>query len=217
MEAGRLALASRHPLASALARAAGARVPYPDVREHPGEGVSAVVKGRSLRLGSPRFCGAANEVVEGLRRRHPAASLIAFSNGAGRVEVYAMAQTLKADAARIVAGVRGRPATGSRSCPVIGRRLSPKRRPRSGSPIGMPASIRPGKIARLARSRSRRASRPHGRRRAQRRPVARCCPRLDVAGFGRRRSPRRRPTPSSLARGWRRSRPRWATPAPPAG
>ena len=39
--AGRLALGSRHPMAAALARAAGARQPLAGAREEPGQGVAA--------------------------------------------------------------------------------------------------------------------------------------------------------------------------------
>jgi P-type Cu2+ transporter len=51
--AASLARASRHPLAQAFARAAGPGAVCADVREHPGEGLSAGV----VRLGHRRFCG----------------------------------------------------------------------------------------------------------------------------------------------------------------
>ena len=51
--AASLAVASRHPLARALAAAAGPVVALPDVVEHPGLGLSA----GGMRLGSRAFCG----------------------------------------------------------------------------------------------------------------------------------------------------------------
>lgn len=104
--AGRLALASRHPLARALARAAGAVEPFADVREHPGEGVSATLAGGEIRLGSPAFCGASAEQVEAARANRPTASLIAFAGPDGTVSVFALGQRLKEDAAATVHALR---------------------------------------------------------------------------------------------------------------
>ncbi|HUG63120.1 MAG TPA: copper-translocating P-type ATPase, partial [Methylomirabilota bacterium] len=106
--AGRLALASRHPLAKALARAAGAVEPYPGAREHAGEGVCVEVEGREMRLGSPVFAGVSGHAVADLRALHPTASLIAFADGAGEPVVYAMAQTLKSDALETVRRLEAR-------------------------------------------------------------------------------------------------------------
>jgi P-type Cu2+ transporter len=100
--AGRLALASRHPLARALARAAGSIEPFAGVVEHPGEGVAVADGDRGLRLGSLAFCGVDDACVAALRETYPTASLMAFSDGAGEPVVFAMAQTLKPDAAQIV-------------------------------------------------------------------------------------------------------------------
>ena len=52
-----LARASRHPLAQALAEAAGEGSIAHDVTEHPGEGVEGVVDGRRCRLGKAAFLG----------------------------------------------------------------------------------------------------------------------------------------------------------------
>ena len=60
--AGRLALASRHPLAKAIVEAAGAREPLA-AEEFPGEGVSAVHDGALVRLGSAAWCGAEAEAA----------------------------------------------------------------------------------------------------------------------------------------------------------
>jgi Cu2+-exporting ATPase len=54
--AARLARASRHPLARAVARAAGEVEPLDDVLEIPGMGLEAEVDGRPVRLGSRRWC-----------------------------------------------------------------------------------------------------------------------------------------------------------------
>ena len=51
--AGRLALTSRHPLATAVARATAAREPLPGAREEPGVGVNAEIDGKPAFLGKP--------------------------------------------------------------------------------------------------------------------------------------------------------------------
>jgi Cu2+-exporting ATPase len=55
--AARLARASRHPLARAIATAAGVGPVAAGVREIAGSGLEAVCEGRTLRLGSAAFCG----------------------------------------------------------------------------------------------------------------------------------------------------------------
>ncbi len=60
--AGRLALASRHPLAAAVARASGAKEPLAAIEE-PGQGVRAIHKGVAMRLGRPAFCGAEEDAA----------------------------------------------------------------------------------------------------------------------------------------------------------
>ena len=57
--AASLAAASRHPLARALAAAAGRAAPAEGVIEHPGQGLSLHGADGEIRLGSPRFCGVA--------------------------------------------------------------------------------------------------------------------------------------------------------------
>lgn len=56
-QAALLARASRHPLAQAVARAAGAGPVAGDVVEHPGQGVEGRIDGRSARLGRAGFVG----------------------------------------------------------------------------------------------------------------------------------------------------------------
>lgn len=53
--AARLAQASRHPLATALAREAQSTAPFAGTIEEPGQGVRAVVDGVEARLGSASF------------------------------------------------------------------------------------------------------------------------------------------------------------------
>ena len=65
--AGRLALASHHPVAAAVARASNAKSPLPGIVEEPGQGVRGFVEGEEVRLGRPSFCEAnelANEILQ---------------------------------------------------------------------------------------------------------------------------------------------------------
>ena len=102
--AGRLALASSHPLAATIARAAKARTPLEHCTELPGRGVSAVFEGIALKLGSPAFCAAERE-AQIVAAGDPEASVIAFAYGSER-HVFAVRQKLRADAAGVIAGLR---------------------------------------------------------------------------------------------------------------
>lgn len=102
--AGRLALASRHPLAAAIAIAAGKPEPLPRVAEEPGKGVSAYHEGRELKLGSPAFCGCVAEAGE-LAARYPDASVVAFRDG-GALTLFAIRQPLREDAAEVMAALK---------------------------------------------------------------------------------------------------------------
>ncbi len=104
--AGRLALASRHPLALAVARASGARLPLAGAAEEPGQGVRAVVDGVELRLGRPSFCGA-DAQAEAIMAGDPEASAIAFTDGTER-HVFAVRQRVRADAVAVVAALKAR-------------------------------------------------------------------------------------------------------------
>jgi P-type Cu2+ transporter len=104
--AGRLALASRHPLAQAVARAAGVKVPLDGVIEEPGQGVAAVVDGIDATLGRPSFCNAEG-LSEALAAADPDASQIAFAYGPERY-VFAIRQRLRLDALGVIAGLRQR-------------------------------------------------------------------------------------------------------------
>ncbi|MES2600751.1 MAG: heavy metal translocating P-type ATPase [Pseudomonadota bacterium] len=94
--AGRLALASHHPVAAAVARASKATSPLERIVEEPGQGVRGFVDGIELRLGRPSFCGAdgmANEILS----TDPEISVVAFSCGQERC-VFAVRQQLRPDA-----------------------------------------------------------------------------------------------------------------------
>lgn len=101
--AGRLALSSRHPLAAAVARAAGASAPL-DAVEEPGQGVRAGWRGAEARLGRPSFCGADRQAAQ-LLDADPEASVIAFRHG-DAVDVFAVRQRLRSDAADVVGALK---------------------------------------------------------------------------------------------------------------
>ncbi len=60
-QAAMLARASRHPFSRAIAQAAGPGPVADSIVEHPGEGVSGIIGGRSARLGSAAFAGVAGQ------------------------------------------------------------------------------------------------------------------------------------------------------------
>lgn len=94
--AAALAAASRHPLAQAISRAAGSRAPLAETQEHRGLGLSALVDGVEMRLGSPTFCGT-EALAERVAADLPTASLIAWRHG-DREAVFAIGQKLRPDA-----------------------------------------------------------------------------------------------------------------------
>lgn len=103
--AARLALASRHPLAMAVARAGGVFDPLA-AEEKPGQGMLAHVDGRELRLGSLAFCGAEAEALA-VAAAFPDASLIAYRDGE-RVMVFAVHQALRPDATEVIKSLAAR-------------------------------------------------------------------------------------------------------------
>ncbi|MEN5082864.1 heavy metal translocating P-type ATPase [Bosea sp. TWI1241] len=102
--AGALAAASRHPLARPIAAAAGDPSPPAGVQEHHGLGLSAMVDGAEIRLGSVAFCGAEAQAAD-VAAGHPGASLIAWRHGARRA-VFAVDQRLRPDAVEALADLR---------------------------------------------------------------------------------------------------------------
>jgi P-type Cu2+ transporter len=100
--AGSLALSSRHPLAKAIAKAAGAVPPLP-AEEFPGEGVSALWRAERVKLGSVEWCGAEVEAAP-VAARWPDASLIALATPSRKV-VFAVRQALRSDAREVAADI----------------------------------------------------------------------------------------------------------------
>jgi P-type Cu2+ transporter len=98
--AGSLALASRHPLAKAVAEAFRATEPIA-AEEFPGQGVSALYCGGRVRLGSVAWCEAEAEAAP-VAAAWPDASLIALRTPA-RAVVFAVRQALRPDARAVVA------------------------------------------------------------------------------------------------------------------
>jgi P-type Cu2+ transporter len=104
--AGRLALSSHHPVASAVAQAANAKSPLIGVVEEPGQGVRATVDGVEIRLGRPAFCGA--EALAAARADvDPEASIVAFSR-ADEKYLFAVRQGLRPDARAIIVALKQR-------------------------------------------------------------------------------------------------------------
>jgi P-type Cu2+ transporter len=103
--AARLALSSRHPMASALAGLAQKREPFPAAQEAAGLGVKAVVDGIELRLGSPRFCGAEAQAAAALAG-DPEASVICSRRGDAAPTAFLVRQALRADAVETIAALR---------------------------------------------------------------------------------------------------------------
>ncbi len=101
--AGRLALSSRHPLAAAVVRAAGATAPL-DAVEEPGQGIRCIFEGLQLRFGRPSFCDAERGAAAVLET-DPEASVIAFACGMER-HVLAVRQQLRSDAIETVARLK---------------------------------------------------------------------------------------------------------------
>ena len=101
--AGRVALSSRHPVAAAVARAAGATAPLPGIEEEPGQGVFGVMDGVEIRLGRPTWCGA-DEAANRILQNDPEASVVAFRQGETR-HVFAVRQRIRPDAAKVISAL----------------------------------------------------------------------------------------------------------------
>jgi Cu2+-exporting ATPase len=104
--AGELALASSHPAAGAVARAANAKTPLAGATEEPGQGVRGEVGGVEVRLGRPEFCGA-EELAAECANADGEASLVAFSFG-DRKHVFCVRQALRPDARTVISALRKR-------------------------------------------------------------------------------------------------------------
>ena len=104
--AGRLALASHHPVAAAVARASNAKTPLAGAVEEPGQGVRGSLDGKEVRLGRPSFCGVdqlANEILS----LDPEVSAVGFSWGKAQY-VFAVRQRLRTDARLTVSALQAR-------------------------------------------------------------------------------------------------------------
>jgi len=105
-QAARLALSSRHPLATALARLARERSPYAGAIEEPGQGVRALIDGKEARLGSAEFCGVA-QAARLAGERDTGASFITFAHD-GNVAAIPIRQTLRPDAVAVAKALKKR-------------------------------------------------------------------------------------------------------------
>ena len=104
--AGQLALASHHPVAAAVAQAAGAKSPLAGAVEVPGQGVRGMLGQTELRLGRPSFCDA-EQLANERAGLDPEASIVAFSLGHAKY-VFAVRQALRPDAEAVIAALRKR-------------------------------------------------------------------------------------------------------------
>ena len=104
--AGQLALASHHPVAAAVAQAAGAKSPLADVVEVPGQGVRVMLGETEMRLGRPSFCDA-ERLADERAKLDPEASIVAFSLGRAKY-VFAVRQGLRPDARAMIAALQKR-------------------------------------------------------------------------------------------------------------
>jgi Cu2+-exporting ATPase len=99
--AAALAGASRHPLAQALAAAAGPNVPHAsEIHEFPGAGLSGRVGGRWVKLGRRRFCGLAEEPGDDARME------IWLAAEGEAPQRFAFADCPREDAAEVLAGLK---------------------------------------------------------------------------------------------------------------
>jgi Cu2+-exporting ATPase len=104
--AGQLALASHHPVAAAVARAAGAKSPLVGAVEEPGQGVRGMTGETEIRLGRPSFCGA-EQLAKDRANLDPEASHVAFSLGEAKY-LFSVRQGLRPDAPAMMSALRKR-------------------------------------------------------------------------------------------------------------
>ena len=104
--AGRLALASHHPVAAAVARSSNAKSPLAGVVEEPGQGVRGFLDGKEVRLGRPSFCNV-EHLADGILSLDPELSVVGFRFGDVR-HVFAVRQRLRPDARTTIAELQKR-------------------------------------------------------------------------------------------------------------
>ncbi len=109
--AASLEAGSEHPIARAIRDAADAVPNARDIRNTPGRGVEGVIDGRSYRLGAPRFAAGsatpqppASDGGEYPENGH--ASWVALSENDQLIAWFALADTLRADAAAALAALQ---------------------------------------------------------------------------------------------------------------
>ncbi|MGY4364048.1 Cu2+-exporting ATPase [Bradyrhizobium sp. LB1.3] len=103
--AGRLALSSHHPVAAAVAQAAGAKSPILNAVEEAGQGVRSTVDDVEIRLGRPTFCSA--EALVSGNNLDSEASIVAFSRGSEKF-IFSVRQGLRPDAPAVIAALKAR-------------------------------------------------------------------------------------------------------------
>ncbi len=104
-QARRLAMASRHPVAMALAAGASGLAPADGAQETPGQGIQAIIQGRQCRLGSPSFAGVEHMAAVALANA-PEATALGYSDGT-QSAVFLFRQELREDAKEIIEALRG--------------------------------------------------------------------------------------------------------------
>jgi Cu2+-exporting ATPase len=104
--AGRLALSSHHPVAAAVARAAGAKSPVVGAIEEAGQGVLATIGGIEIRLGRPSFCDA-EQLAKDTAALDPESSIVALRFGDAKY-VFSVRQGLRPDASAMISALRKR-------------------------------------------------------------------------------------------------------------
>lgn len=98
-----LALASRHPVALALAAGAKDVSPAEGAKEIPGQGVEASIGGHAARLGNPAFTGVEDMAADALHR-FPGATALGYADKDQRA-VFLFRQELREDARQVAAAL----------------------------------------------------------------------------------------------------------------
>jgi Cu2+-exporting ATPase len=107
--AAALEAGSEHPIARALREAGSASLSASDVRNTPGRGVEGLIDGQIYRLGSPRYAAAGQTLPESDGDQYPEsghASWVALAQGDETIAWFALADTLRADAAAALAALQ---------------------------------------------------------------------------------------------------------------
>ncbi len=102
--AGALERGSEHPLAKGIL-AAAANIGLPEVRDfkaHPGGGVSGIVEGRLLRLGSSDFLGLPFPPMD------DATTGVGLADDTGILGIFGLADTLRPEAVRVLAALKSK-------------------------------------------------------------------------------------------------------------